>query len=306
MSNSRHLQSRLDVKSTRKAQNCSVSGANMNSLPLLVCLSMALIHQGLCLSCFACSNDTGTTCTGVAIPCTTGEVCSSLYTYNTGEKMFSVYKACSPSSICDSAVSFLLGSGRYNSWYSCCSKDNCVTSDAVVGNGLYCPFWDSTTNSSVQVLECTGVQTQCFNETRKKTDGITSTLGCSSVASCATSIGNYPLSSCQNATVPTTTPTTTTPTTTTPTTTTPTTTTPTTTTPTTTTPTTTTPTTSPTTTATQTTRSASTPTSTTKTTAAMNSASLYNSPSTLYSQVLLLLLGLFSVCVSDRIVNFYM
>ncbi|XP_069803527.1 phospholipase A2 inhibitor CNF-like [Dendropsophus ebraccatus] len=241
----------------------------MNNLTLLFCLLMVLIHQGHCLNCMKCSNDTGSTCTGPQETCTGDQdVCFVVVFTDTSST--GVSKGCSQSVVCNMSYHPF---GSWNVIYSCCREDNCTApmpASATIRNGFQCNFSSLYKNESAQIMDCTGDQTKCFNIT-VTAPAVNSVplLGCANDDYCSkyNESANFLEITCQNATA------------------------------------------SATSSSTTTTTSPATGSSTTAktTTATTNNSTRRNkwSPA-LSSQGLLLLLGLFSVYVSDRIVNFYM
>ncbi|XP_056399065.1 mucin-2-like [Hyla sarda] len=158
----------------------------MNNLPLLLCLLVVLIGRGHCLSCVTCSDQTGLTCSGPQETCAANQdVC--LTGVSLGGNLTGMFTRCSTSLYCNLFYSEVFRLERYDNFYSCCREDNCVPSLSdffPVTNGLQCPFFFSDANESVQILECRGDQTKCYNLTASPPGG-----HCLSCVTCSNQTG---------------------------------------------------------------------------------------------------------------------
>ncbi|XP_071969016.1 phospholipase A2 inhibitor and Ly6/PLAUR domain-containing protein-like [Engystomops pustulosus] len=155
----------------------------MANLLLLVCVLAVLIHQGHCLSCTSCANNTGLTCTGPQQTCVTEDVCFSVMNYYPERKSTNVFTGCGPFEYCDSSYTIFSGNEKADSWIRCCQEDNCTPpANYLIENGLLCPASNVTGNYS----QCKGDQNKCFIIPGSDT----TSYGCGNDKFCLLSFGN--------------------------------------------------------------------------------------------------------------------
>lgn len=114
-------------------------------LGILLGVLLALVAKSYSLSCIQCSSETSTFCTGSSVSCSSGSLCTVIYTVQTigNSSLTSYTMTCAPQTQCDVNGTISITGSNVKMASSCCSTDNCIPylpslpADSSVSNG-----WD--------------------------------------------------------------------------------------------------------------------------------------------------------------------
>eukprot|EP00079_Xenopus_tropicalis_P014016 XP_002944220.1 PREDICTED: phospholipase A2 inhibitor subunit gamma B-like [Xenopus tropicalis] len=168
----------------------------MSSTLAPVCILLAFVAAGYCLSCTNCVNKDGTTCSGDAVTCPADQVCAALLssTITAGKndmKMFASF--CAPQQECgvSGSISFSPSSKKIFA-SSCCSTDKCTPATPTLPdnkdqpNGVTCPTCISDSSKCIDEgnMQCTGSEDMCFAGKTTETSSPVEVRGCASKSAC--------------------------------------------------------------------------------------------------------------------------
>ncbi|XP_077312653.1 phospholipase A2 inhibitor and Ly6/PLAUR domain-containing protein-like [Lithobates pipiens] len=163
-------------------------------IPLGVLL--ALVAKSCSLSCIQCSSETSTSCTGSSVSCSSGSLCTVIYTVQSigNSSLTSYTMTCAPRTQCDVNGTIGITGSNIKMASSCCSTDNCIPylpslpADSSVSNGLRCRSCISSYSTwcySLSNIQCTGNETMCLLRSKTQSGSQPMALrGCATKSIC--------------------------------------------------------------------------------------------------------------------------